>query len=95
MYYVSILSTNKGEDHPQYLLDGNPLDVDWICVQKGFGCDYMYTNFAVEEGIHSIESVSRDTFLGWSYAYERADGYGSIIGLSGNKTQRRMENLRF
>ncbi len=84
VYYVSLISSNNGNILPEYKLDGDPLQADWMCVENGFGCDYIYTNFTVAEGLHNIVAESNDTFLGWTYAYQFDDAYGTIIGLSGN-----------
>ena len=87
-YHVSIISTSDSIYPPEYLLDGEPLDAKWMCVDNGYSCDYVYTNFSVDHGLHEIAPISDVTFLAWAYGYGIVQGidggaYGFVTGLSG------------
>ncbi len=80
-----MVSTSDGINSPMYNLDGQPLNVEWMCVENGYSCSYMYANFTVQHGLHEITAVSNDTFLAWSYGGSGSSGYGMVMGMTGQK----------
>ena len=84
-----MLSTSDGINPPEYNLDGQSLNVEWMCVENGYSCSYMYTNFTVQHGRHDITAISDDTFLAWTYGTSWCGGYGLSMGMSATwkKTQ--------
>ena len=71
---------------PEFTINNEPLVTDWMCVEAGYGCDYMYTNFTVTHGLHEVIPVSSLTrFLMWSYGFALYRAYGMVSGWDGKK----------